>query len=54
MRKLPQGWEWSTLGQIADYGKTVKVEPSEIKPEDWVLELEDIEKDTSKLLQRVG
>lgn len=50
---LPQGWVWSTLGEVADYGKTIKVEPSEIKPNEWVLELEDIEKDSSKLLQRV-
>ena len=52
MKELPRGWVWSTLGQIASYGNTDKVEPSEIKPEEWVLELEDIEKDSSKLLQR--
>ena len=49
---LPQGWSWSTLGEVADYGKTIKVEPSEIKPEEWILELEDIEKGSSRLLQR--
>jgi len=52
VRELPEWWEWSTLGQIAGYGNTVKVEASDIKPEEWVLELEDIEKDTSKLLLR--
>ncbi|HIJ95052.1 MAG TPA: restriction endonuclease subunit S [Desulfuromonadales bacterium] len=50
---LPQGWALATLGEVANYGKTIKVEPSEIKPNEWVLELEDIEKDSSKLLQRV-
>jgi type I restriction enzyme, S subunit len=52
MQSLPQGWIWSTLGEVADYGKTIKVEPSEIKPGEWVLELEDIEKGSSKLIQR--
>lgn len=52
-QNIPQSWAWSSLGEVADYGKTTKVEPSVIKPEEWVLELEDIEKDTSKLLQRV-
>lgn len=52
-QNLPQSWAWSSLGEVADYGKTTKVEPAEIKPEEWVLELEDIERDTSKLLQRV-
>lgn len=50
---LPQGWVWSTLGEVANYGKTIKVEPFEIKPNEWVLELEDVEKESSKLLQRV-
>ena len=52
-KTLPQGWVWSTLGEIADYGKTIKAEPCEIGPDEWVLELEDIEKDSSVLLQRI-
>jgi type I restriction enzyme S subunit len=38
---------------VIDYGVTQKAEPDEIPAEAWVLELEDIEKDTSKVLQRV-
>ncbi|WP_305075474.1 restriction endonuclease subunit S [Propionivibrio sp.] len=38
---------------MVDYGSTTKAEPSQISSEDWVLELEDIEKDSSKLLQRM-
>ena len=38
---------------MVDYGTTQKAEPDEIPADAWVLELEDIEKDTWKLLQRV-
>lgn len=50
---LPSSWEECSLGAVVDYGTTRKAEPGEIPPDGWVLELEDIEKDTSKLLQRV-
>lgn len=50
---LPTSWAITTLGAVVDYGKTDKVEPSELAARDWVLELEDIEKDSSKLLQRL-
>jgi type I restriction enzyme S subunit len=50
---LPTSWAITTLGAVVDYGKTDKVEPSELAASDWVLELEDIEKDSSRLLQRV-
>jgi type I restriction enzyme S subunit len=53
MSGLPEGWVWSTLGDAANYGKAIKVEPSEVGTDEWVLELEDIEKDTSRLLQRI-
>jgi type I restriction enzyme S subunit len=36
-----------------NYGSTRKAEPDEIRDDAWVLELEDIEKDTSRVLQRV-
>jgi type I restriction enzyme, S subunit len=35
-----------------DYGRTQKAEPADIPDDAWVLELEDIEKDSSKLLSR--
>jgi len=41
------------LGTVTDYGKTVKVEPADIPADAWVLELEDIEKDSSRILQRL-
>jgi type I restriction enzyme, S subunit len=51
--KIPASWLKTTLGEVVNYGKTEKVEPNEIPDDAWVLELEDIEKDTSKLLQRL-
>jgi len=49
---LPKNWLFTTLGKVVDYGKTVQVEPEQIDPSTWVLELEDLEKDTSRLLNR--
>ncbi len=50
---LPKGWEWSMLGDISDYGKCVTVPVSAIKDDAWVLELEDIEKETGRVLKHV-
>jgi type I restriction enzyme S subunit len=49
---IPHTWLHCRLGDIVDYGSTQKVEPINISDDAWVLELEDIEKDTSKILQR--
>ncbi|MCX5955690.1 MAG: restriction endonuclease subunit S [Cyanobacteria bacterium] len=46
------GWESCLLGDALEYGKTIKAEPETIGDDAWVLELEDIEKDTSRLVQR--
>ncbi|MBX9569849.1 MAG: restriction endonuclease subunit S [Candidatus Obscuribacterales bacterium] len=50
---LPRSWLKLKLGDVVDYGRTEKVEPSEISGDPWILELEDIEKGTSKVLQRL-
>ena len=52
MSEIPASWLECTLGDVVDYGATKKAEPSEIPPDAWVLELEDIEKDTSRILTR--
>lgn len=52
MSKLPQGWAETTLGTVIDYGATCKAEPDEISEDAWLLELEDIEKDASKIISR--
>jgi type I restriction enzyme S subunit len=50
--EVPESWVWVKLGEICDYGKCNSVKSSEISNNAWVLDLEDIEKDTAKLLQR--
>lgn len=51
--ELPEGWEWTRLGFISNYGFCDKAEPEDVTPETWILELEDIEKVTSKLLNKI-
>lgn len=51
--ELPTTWLSLKLGDVVAYGKTEKAEPEEIAPDTWVLELEDLEKDTTKVLQRL-
>ncbi|WOD41908.1 restriction endonuclease subunit S [Nodosilinea sp. E11] len=51
--EIPNSWLQVTLGEVVEYGKTIKADPQEIPDRAWVLELEDIEKDTSKLLKRL-
>tara|TARA_R110002167_G_scaffold57840_9_gene164034 strand:+ start:54138 stop:55592 length:1455 start_codon:yes stop_codon:yes gene_type:complete len=53
-RDLPEGWVDTQLGQIVDYGKAAKKTLEDVEPETWILELEDIEKDSSKLLSKVN
>lgn len=50
---LPSSWLHTELGRVVNYGRTTKVEPSDIPVDAWVLELEDIEKDSSRILQRM-
>ncbi len=50
---LPEGWCDTKLGAVVEYGKAVKKELSQVNNDTWILELEDIEKDNSKLIQRV-
>ena len=49
---IPESWEWVRLGECSSYAeKKEKIIPSEIKPDDWSLDLEDIEKDTSRIIE---
>ena len=50
---IPNSWTQTLLGAVIEYGRTTKAEPDEIESSAWVLELEDIEKNTSKLLARM-
>lgn len=49
--ELPQGWEWVRLGEVINYGSTGTVDNNNNLDENtWILDLEDIEKASSKLL----
>lgn len=50
---LPKNWCWARLGEVTNYGFGDKAEPADVNENTWVLELEDVEKETSKLLQKV-
>ena len=50
---LPDTWEWCRLATLCDYGVCQSADPQEIPSDAWILDLEDIEKDSGKLLQRV-
>ena len=52
--ELPKGWVWTTVGEITNYGDSVNVQVEDIDNSDWVLELEDIEKDTAKIIQHLN
>src|SRR5699024_6393555 len=49
---IPETWKWVKLGNVCNYGSNQSVKASEIPNDAWLLELEDIEKDTGVILQR--
>jgi len=49
---LPKGWEWVRLREIANYNGRTNISPEQIEPDTWLLDLEDIEKDTSRIIYR--
>jgi type I restriction enzyme S subunit len=50
---LPPTWAWVRVGEIFDYDAGTKRNPQELIQDRWLLELEDIEKDTSIVLERL-
>ena len=50
---IPMEWIQTSIGRALDYGKVEKAEPNQIQNDVWVLELEDIEKDSSKVIQKL-
>ena len=50
---IPDTWGLCALGEICDYGSCTNVETDQISDDEWILDLEDIEKDSGKVLCRV-
>ncbi len=50
---LPDSWQWGALGNLFLYDAGIKREPTGLCSELWLLELEDVEKDTGRLLARI-
>ncbi len=51
---IPENWKWVRLGDISTYGKkNEKMQPCNMLPEQWLLELEDIEAG-GRLLQKTS
>lgn len=50
---VPSHWGLIRLGELTNYGVTDKAEADDMEDKIWVLELEDVEKVSSKLLKRV-
>ncbi len=50
---LPNSWQWAALGNLFLYDAGIKREPKALDRTLWLLELEDVEKDTATLLARI-
>lgn len=50
--EVPEGWCWTTLADISNYGECINIPVDKIPDSSWILELEDIEKDSGRLIQR--
>lgn len=49
--EVPESWCWCRMGDLVPFGQCENAEPNEIEDEAWILDLEDIEKDTGRILQ---
>ena len=50
--QLPDNWVLTNLESVCNYGHCDSVNVEDISLDDWILELEDIEKDSGKILSR--
>ncbi len=51
--ELPYNWSLCCFGEICDYGNCINVDSSSIAESAWILDLEDIEKDTGIVLKKI-
>ena len=50
---LPETYKICCLGELCDYGDCINVNTEDIAEDAWILDLEDIEKDTGMVLKKV-
>ena len=50
---IPESWSLCCMGELCDYGNCINVDTEKIANTAWILDLEDIEKDSGKILQKV-
>ena len=50
---LPETWKMCCLGELCDYGDCINVNTEDIAEDAWILDLEDIEKDTGIVIKKV-
>ena len=50
--EIPASWKWYTLGNLIEYGNCKQVAGKDITSSTWVLDLEDIEKNTGKIIEK--
>tara|TARA_B100002052_G_scaffold295210_1_gene321269 strand:+ start:4576 stop:5427 length:852 start_codon:yes stop_codon:yes gene_type:complete len=51
--EVPSYWQWTALGTVFQYDAGIKVNPARLAPKEWLLELEDIEKNSGRLLAKL-
>ncbi len=51
---IPDNWTFCCLGEVCDYGNCINIDTKNIPDSAWVLDLEDIEKDTGNIIQRLN
>ena len=51
--ELPDSWAICCLGELCDYGNCLNVDTASISDSAWILDLEDIEKDSGVVLRKV-
>lgn len=49
---IPETWEWIRLKQVIDFSKSNSVSSMQLPDNAWILDLEDIEKDSGKVIRK--
>lgn len=50
---IPENWTWCTLQELCNYGDCINISSENIPANGWILDLEDIEKDSGKVIHRL-